>query len=196
MTPFAEVRHEEWIAAAVPRVRAQFADLQHHIDAKVHPKLEFRILPPGDGAQRADLRAAGTSAETAAGAPVVARYEQRVRLLGITQRDVFERRFTADGRMVDTSVEGFNRGGSLSFTFEPERRDGTEGTLVQITIRLPLPPVVGALLRPLLQAQVRKEVAAAAAEDKHDIEVRGYRPAMATGSPAQAPGAAPWGLVA
>jgi hypothetical protein len=45
---------------------------------------------------------------------------------------------------------------------------------VEITVRLPLPPLVGVLLRPLLEAQVRKEVRAAAAEDKHDIEVLGY----------------------
>lgn len=173
MPRFAEVSHEEWIAAGESRVRSQFADLRHHIDAGVHPKLQFRILEQGPrpGADPA-------------------RYEQRVRLLGITQRDVFERRFTADGRMVDTSVEGFNRGGSLSFRFTPERRAGVEGTRVDITIRLPLPPVVGPLLRPLLEAQVRKEVAAAAAEDKHDIEVRGYRPvAVAAGGAGAAWGA-------
>jgi len=162
MPRFAEVIHDEWIAAAEARVRSQFADLQHHIDTGVHPKLQFRILAQGPriGADEA-------------------RYEQRVKLLGITQRDVFERRFTPDGQMVDTSVEGFNRGGSLSFRFTPERRGVAEGTLVRITVRLPLPPVVGALIRPLLEAQVRKEVAAAAAEDKHDLEVRGYRPAAA-----------------
>ncbi|MBI5719804.1 MAG: hypothetical protein HZC37_19200 [Burkholderiales bacterium] len=162
MPRFAEVSHEEWIAAGESRVRSQFADLRHHIEAGVHPKLQFRILEQGPriGADPA-------------------RYEQRVKLLGITQRDVFERTFTADGRMVDTSVEGFNRGGSLSFRFSPERRGALDGTRVEITIRLPLPPLIGPLLRPLLEAQVRKEVVAAVAEDKHDIEVRGYRPPVA-----------------
>jgi hypothetical protein len=159
MPRFAEVSHEEWIAAGESSVRSQFADLRHHIDVGVHPKLQFRILEQGPGIGSGP-----------------ARYEQRVKLLGITQRDVFERRFTPDGRMLDTSVEGFNRGGSLSFRFTPERRGAVDGTCVHITIRLPLPPLVGPLLRPLLEAQVRKEVAAAAAEDKHDIEVRGYRP--------------------
>jgi hypothetical protein len=49
-------------------------------------------------------------------------------------------------------------------------------------IRLPLPPVVGGLIRPLLEAQVRKEVRAASLEDKQDIEARGYpdtHPALA-----------------
>ena len=89
--------------------------------------------------------------------------------------------------MVDTSVEGFNRGGSLSLRFTPERRDGAEGTRVDITIRLPLPPLVGPLLGPLLRSQVRKELAAAAAEDKHDIEVRGYLPTRATRVAGSAP---------
>lgn len=153
MPQFAEVTHQEWIAAAEDRVRRQFADLAHHIEANVHPKLSFKVLESG---------------------PRSARYEQRVKLLGITQRDVFERCFTADGRMVDTSVEGFNRGGSLSFRFVPEPRGAADGTRVDITIRLPLPPVIGPLVRPLLEAQVRKELAAAAAEDKYDLEVRGY----------------------
>ncbi|MBL8325557.1 MAG: hypothetical protein JNJ89_11435 [Rubrivivax sp.] len=158
MPRFAEVSHDEWIAAPEATVRGQFADLEHHIAANVHPKLSFRILAQG---------------------PLAARYEQRVKLLGITQRDVFERRFSADGSMVDTSIEGFNRGGSLSFAFRPESRRGVGGTLVRITVRLPLPPVLGPLVRPLLQAQVRKELAAAAAEDKRDLESGGYRPAQA-----------------
>jgi hypothetical protein len=141
-------------------VRSQFADLAHHIDAAVHPKLSLKILEQG---------------------PRSARYEQKVKLLGITQRDIFERRFTDDGLMVDTSVEGFNRGGSLTFAFNPERRGAAEGTRVRITIRLPLPPLVGPLVRPLLQAQVRKELAAAAAQDKIDLEVRGYRAGAAGG---------------
>ncbi|MBL8287874.1 MAG: hypothetical protein JNL85_07820 [Rubrivivax sp.] len=164
MPSFAEVSHDEWIAAPEARVRSQFADLEHHIATGVHPKLALRVL-----------------GERGAGGAL--RYEQRVKLLGLTQRDVFERRFTADGAMVDTSVEGFNRGGSLAFRFTPEPRGGAEGTCVHITIRLPLPPLVGPLLRPLLQAQVRRELRAAAAEDKHDLEVRGYRPAAAAARP-------------
>lgn len=152
-----EVTHQEWIAAPLDRVRAQFADLQHHIEARVHPKLSFEVLQQGRES---------------------ARYVQQVRLLGLRQRDVFERRFEAGGRMVDTSIEGFNKGGSLSFDFGTEARGGRDGTAVTITVRLPLPPLIGGLIRPLLAAQVRKEVAAAAAEDKHDIEVRGYRAAI------------------
>jgi hypothetical protein len=154
MPRFAEVKHTVWIAAPQERVRHQFADLQHHIATTVHPKLRFEVIE-----------------QSARGA----RFVQYVKLLGFTQRDVFVRAFPPDGSMVDTSVEGFNRGGSLRFVFRP---DGA-GTAVDITIRLPLPPFVGALLKPLLERQVRKEVSAAADEDKYDIEVRGYPRALA-----------------
>lgn len=157
MPRFAEVTHLEWIAAPPETVRAQFADLQHHIATGVHPRLRFELLESG---------------------PTHARFVQEVRLLGVRQRDVFERHLAADGSMTDTSVEGFNRGGTLHFRFAPRTRAGAAGTEVSITIRLPLPPLVGPLVRPLLQAQVRKELAAAAAEDKHDIEVRGYPSAV------------------
>jgi hypothetical protein len=156
MTRFAEVHHELWIAAPITTVRSQFADIGHHIRADVHPKLHFELLAQG---------------------PQHARYVQVVRLLGIRQRDVFERRFESDGTMVDTSVEGFNQGGSLRFVFEPQAVAGRDGTRVRISVRVPLPPLVGGLVRPLLERQIRKEVSAAALEDKHDIEQRGYAPA-------------------
>lgn len=154
MPRFAEVTHQEWIAAAPDTVRAQFADLEHHIRAGVHPKLHFELL---------SRHARGM------------RFVQEVTLLGIRQRDVFERQLTPDGRIEDVSVEGFNRGGRLSFAFAPEARAGRAGTLVRITVRLPLPPLIGGLLRGLLEAQIRREVAAAAAEDKADLESGGYR---------------------
>ena len=158
MRAFAEVQHDLWIADVPAVVRSQFADLDHHIHAKVHPKLSFEVL-------RQDAQSA--------------RYVQHVTLLGIRQRDVFERRFEPDGTMTDTSVEGFNKDGSLNFRFAEQRVAGRDGTHVTITVRLPLPPVIGRLIRPLLESQVLREVRAAAAEDKNDIEVRGYRPGSA-----------------
>ncbi len=68
MRRFAEVSHEEWIAAPIDKVRAQFADLNHHIAVNVHPKLRFELLSQGERH---------------------ARFVQEVRLLGIRQRDVF-----------------------------------------------------------------------------------------------------------
>ncbi len=155
MTRYAEVQHSEWIDAPPATVRSQFADLEHHIRSNVHPKLRFELLSQG---------------------PNRARFVQEVRLLGLRQRDVFERRIAEDGSMCDLSVEGFNQGGSLNFEFVPERG----GTRVDITIRLPMPGPMF-LLRPLLEAQVRRELRAAALEDKCDIEQRGYVARAAAG---------------
>lgn len=157
MPSFAEVRHEQWIAAPRRVVAAQFADLDHHIRRNVHPKLRFEVL---------ERRAGG------------ARFVQEVTMLGLRQRDVFERTVGADGRIDDRSVEGFNRGGTLAFRFRDEVHEGCAGTCVEIVIRLPMPPLVGPLLRPLLEAQVRREVRAAALEDRDDIERRGYAGAL------------------
>jgi len=155
MPRFAEVRHELWIGAPADTVRAQFADLEHHIRANVHPKLQYEVLARG---------------------PRSARYVQVVSLLGIRQRDVFERRIERDGSIVDTSVEGFNQGGSLRFVFTPQSVAGRDGTRVEIAVRVPLPLLVGGLVRRLLERQIRKEVMAASLEDKRYIEERGYTP--------------------
>lgn len=159
MPAYAEVTYPLWIAAPLPVVRAQFADLRHHIEDQVHPKLQFELLEESPGRMR---------------------FVQKVRLLGLTQRDVFERQIGVD-TIVDTSVEGFNKGGSLVFRFAPQAEGGREGTSVQISVRLPLPPLIGGLIRPLLEAQVRREVHEAAMQDKRDIEVAGYRPREGAG---------------
>ena len=66
-----EVRHQIWIAAPVKDVQSQFADVQHHIDANVHPKLKCELL--AEERQRA-------------------RFVQEVGLVFMRQRDLFERR--------------------------------------------------------------------------------------------------------
>jgi hypothetical protein len=148
-----EVKHQVWIAAPVDTVRAQFADLNHHIDANVHPKLKFEVL---------------------AQEPTRARYVQQVKLLGMWQKDLMDRSFDADGTMHDVSIDGFNKGATLDFRFTPRQEQGREGTSVDITIRLPTPPLLG-WLAPLLHKQALKETVQAAGEDKRDIEA-GYRP--------------------
>ena len=151
---FAEVRQSQFIAAPPEKVRRQFADLDHHVRTNVHPKLTFKVLSQS-----------ATSA----------RYVQEVKLLGLRQRDVFERQILPSGSIHDRSVEGFNKGGVLELDFAPEGA----GTRVDILVRLPLPPVIGGLVRPLLEKQIRREVTAAFQEDKYDLEVRGY-PAAST----------------
>lgn len=153
MRTFAEVDHQIWIDAPAVTVRSQFGDLDHHIRNNVHPKLRFTRL------------------ETRAGRM---RFAQEVRLLGIVQRDVFEREFLPDGSICDTSVEGFNKDGSVRIRFSEAQQQGRAGTTVSILVRLPLPGML-AWLAPVLRAQVRREVSAAALEDKFDLEQRGYQ---------------------
>lgn len=153
MPKFVEVQHQIFIAAAPRDVQSQFADLHHHIERNVHPKLRFEVLEQ---------------------APRRARFRQEVRLLGLPQRDLFERTIDEDGSIHDLSVEGFNKGGRLDFRFTPQTHAGREGTCVDISIALPAPPLMG-WLAPLLKSQITREVVAAAEEDRRDIE-GGYRP--------------------
>ena len=148
-----EVSHEEWIAAPLAIVRAQFADLHHHIAAGVHPKLRFEIISLGERR---------------------ARFVQEERLLGIRQRDVFERVITVDRLgMVDTAIDGPHRDGWLSFRFTPGTRSGRDATLVTVKVSMPVPRLLG-MLRPLWHAHIRRKLLVAMEEDRHDIEVRGY----------------------
>ena len=148
-----EVNYQQWIDAPVSIVKTQFNDLNHHIDANVHPKLRFEIL---------------------ACEPRRARFTQEVKLLGIRQRDVFDRVINDDGSIHDVSIEGFNKGATMDFRFIPQEQGGRQGTTVDVTIRLQTPPMLG-WLAPLLKAQVMREAMGAVQEDKRDIE-GGYRP--------------------
>ena len=157
------VDHTTFIAAPVQTVRSQFADIQHHIDANVHPNLRFELL---------------------AQEPQRARFRQEVKLLGMRQRDLIDRRIDEDGTMHDESIDGFNKGAKLDFRFTPAADNGKNGTRVDIRITLQTPPFLG-FLAPLLKKQVLKEVTEAAQQDKVDIE-GGYRPSSVRPEFAQA----------
>jgi hypothetical protein len=149
MPRFVEVHHHEWIEAPVAVVKAQFVDLDHHISKDVHPDFQFTVLE-----QR----------------PSTARFVQDVRFFGIRQRDTFERRIETDGSFVDTSVKGFNKGGTVAFRFASEAMGAKTGTRVDVAVRIPLPPIVGPLLRPVFAAQIRKQTKTATEQDRVDLE--------------------------
>jgi hypothetical protein len=151
-----EVTHQCWIDAPPSKVRAQFADIQHHIDANVHPNLRFELL---------------------AQEPHRARFVQHVRLLGMWQRDLFDRTIDEDGGIHDVSIQGFNKGGTIDISFAPGAEGGREGTKASVTIRLTTPPLMG-WLAPLLKKQVLRETIAAVQQDKQDIEHH-YQPSGA-----------------
>lgn len=155
MPGFVEVTHQEWIAAAEPLVRQQFADLQHHIATGVHSRVKFEVL--SESFKRA-------------------RFVREVNLLGLHIRDVYVREFEPDGTMLDTAIAGPNKGATMMFRFTSSSLASAVGTVVEINVRLPLPRFIGLLVKPLLRAQVRRAVQRAAAEDKFDLEIRGYMP--------------------
>jgi hypothetical protein len=150
------VDHSIFVAAPPSVVQAQFTDLQHHIDTNVHPKLRFELL---------------------AQEPRRARFTQEVKLLGLRQRDLIDRRIDEDGTIHDESIDGFNKGAKLDFSFRPATQGERAGTQVDIRIRISTPPLMG-FLAPLLRKQVLKETMEAAEQDRRDIE-GGYRPAVA-----------------
>ena len=153
MSRTVEVSHVEWIHASPATVRAQFADLQHHIDTNVHPNLRFELLVQE---------------------PRRARFRQQVKLLGMWQTDLFDRVIDDDGTMHDVSIDGFNKGGTLDYTYTAKKQGGLDGTEVSVTIRLQTPPFLG-FLAPLMKKQVTNELTAAVKQDKDDIE-KVYKP--------------------
>jgi hypothetical protein len=144
-----EVKHRIWIQAPPRAVRAQFADLRHHIEANVHAKLKFEVLAQ-------DARHA--------------RFTQEVNLMGLRLRNLFERTVAEDGSIHDVSVDGFNKGATMDFRFSwPRRHAGGHPD------RIPV-PLSMSWAAPVVQSQLKREVAASALEDKYDLEQRGYRP--------------------
>ena len=107
--------------------------------------------------------------------PTGPRYERVLHGWAGTQRDVFEREQLADGSVVDIVVSGSNWGRSVRVRFwrRPER--GSSGTLVELTVTQPLPPLVGGLLARWMRRRLERELREMAYEDKRDVE-RGYQP--------------------
>jgi hypothetical protein len=146
-----EVR--DWIDAPLATVRAQFADLDHQIRRNLHPDLRFEVL---------DRRTDGLC------------FRRVVRHFGLRLSDTVERRVAADGAVEDRVVRGVHRGSRLCARFAPGRRAGHLGTEVSVQVSLPLPPVLGPWLRPLVAARLRLALAETMVQHLLDIEGRGY----------------------
>ncbi len=152
MSGFIDIQHDEWVDAAPDVVRAHYVDLQHRIDARVHPDERLRLLEPG---------------------PAGPRFERIARVGWRMQRDLFERRLKPDGSIVDTVVAGANWGRSVSARFWRRNDDGRPGTLVELTVTQPL-PLIGRLLSRWTCRRIERELRMIAVEDKLDVE-RGYK---------------------
>jgi hypothetical protein len=151
---FIEIQHDEWIAASPEIVRAHYADLYHRADARVHPRERLHLLRPG---------------------PTGPRYERVLQGFLGRQHDVFEREQMADGSVVDNVVSGSNWGRSVRVRFWRRVEQGRSGTLVELTVTQPLPPLVGGVFVRWVRRRLERELREMAVEDKLDVE-RGYRP--------------------
>jgi hypothetical protein len=153
VTRFIEIQHDEWIAATPDVVRSHYADLNHRQVARVHPDERLRLLPHG---------------------PEGPRFERVVRRGWTVARDVYERHYKVDGSVVDFCVAGTNWGRSITARFWRRVDDDRNGTLVEVTVTQPLPPVVGRLLARWIRRRIEHELQVATAEQKANVE-RGYK---------------------
>lgn len=147
-----EVTVAQVIRRPLAEVSRQFGDIRHHAANRVHPKLTFEIL--------------SEEGETI-------RFRQSVSLLGIRQTDEVVQTRRPDGSLYSDIVSGTNQGSTITQAFAA---DGDAATRVTFTMRMPATGVKR-LLRPFFAAAIRKTVVDAFAEDRYDLEVRGYRSA-------------------
>ena len=150
---------ETVIARPIDIVQSQFADMAHHANVGVHASLEVdNVRPTHEGCL----------------------FTGRRRVLGRLQEDEMELRRNPDGGSVLRSLAGTNAGLVIAQSFEAL---GPAETRVRTTVDAPLPGIAR-LLAPLLRAVLRRDLRKALAEDRHDLEVRGYPAAAVSESQA------------
>lgn len=129
-------------------VRRQFADVAHHAQTHVHPRVAFEVLEDGDRCT----------------------YSQRSSVGPLRLRQVFELDRTDTGPLVNRIVSGNFSGGAIVFRVEPLADHRSE---VETTLTAPLPNALRPLA-PLLRAVVGRQLAAALNEDRIDLEGGSY----------------------
>jgi hypothetical protein len=142
---------ERSIEIAVPAgvVRTQFGDVAHHERTGVHAGVTFEVL--SDDAERC-------------------RYRQISRTGPIRSTQVLELDRSERGSLVNTIVGGPFRGASI--VFDIADIDGARST---VTARFDSPRRIHRLMRPVIRRVVGAALAAALAEDRHDLESGSYR---------------------
>lgn len=143
------VEGETRIARPLDVVQAQFVDMAHHEAAGVHANLRVGNVRPQPGG---------------------CRFTGQRHIFGMVQEDEIEVARGADGGSTLRSLGGSNAGLLITQRFTA---DGPAATRVHIRVELPLPGL-RALLAPLVRLGLRRDVAAALAEDRADLEGPGY----------------------
>lgn len=130
-------------------VRHQFGDVAHHAATSVHRGVVFEVID--DDGSRCSYR-----------------QTSQVGPLKLCQEIELDR--TETGPLVNRIVAGQFSGGSVVFDVEPR---GSGRAVVEGRLSAPL-SVAMRVVAPLLRALVGKQLAAALAEDKADLEAGGY----------------------
>ena len=132
-------------------VRAQFGDVAHHQNTGVHHGVRFELLH--DDGRRCRYR------QISRVGPI--RLQQHVTLVR-----------EPDGPLVNTVTAGPLAGGTITFHIQP---DGPSRSRVTAIVEAELRGVK-VLAAPMLRSQLAKDLRAALAEDKDDLEHGRYHP--------------------
>lgn len=130
-------------------VRRQFGDVGHHAATGVHRGVVFEVIED-DGAR--------------------CRYRQVSTVGPMKLRQELELDRAADGPLVNRIVAGQFTGGVITFEVEPR---GEGRSAVEARLSAPVSGVVR-FVAPILRAQIGRQLAAALAEDKADLESGAY----------------------
>jgi hypothetical protein len=137
------------IERPIDEVRAQFADMQYHVDQNVHPDITFTLLE-SNGA--------------------TCRFKEEITVVGMRQVDEIVNTVLPNGDVQSDYVGGMNKGATLLVTFSEH---GAQSTAVSANLRI---PVYGAkaLIAPILGMGAQAALAKAFAQDKKDLESGNY----------------------
>ena len=137
------------IDCPLEKVRAQFRDMRHHEQHRVHGSASFKVLSD-DGK--------------------TCRYEQRTRVLGVPLIDRCEMSFTDSGKLVNKNLAGPGSGMTTTFSFAD-----IEGRATRVDVSIEVPLVgLKRMLRPILSSAIAQGFRTALEEDRIDLEERGY----------------------
>jgi hypothetical protein len=157
MSRFVQFKFQVWVQAPEPLVQAQFSDLAHQIQARVHPQAPARIV--SQSFKRARFQKA-----------------RRVWRWWIRQ-EVWAREHEPDGTLLDTQLEGSRRGTFVAYRFTSSSVGGEPGTVVDVEARIPLSPWAGRWGQAWVRWRVLQWLELEALQNKRDIELYGYQPA-------------------
>lgn len=136
------------IRRPIDEVREQFADMEYHALANVHPRVRFTVL------SRDAIRC---------------RFRQEIRLLGQLQVDEVLNTWLPDGRLKSEVVAGTNQGLRAYYRFEGDVRDS------HVEVRFEVPASgLKALMAPAFRFAAQRALGKAFEEDRQNLESGRY----------------------